>query len=92
VKICASDENYVWFNVVITDIAKKNYTQEYVAVPYITYLDNGVETTVYGPQSQGVTVFAVAELAYAGNETAETKEYLYNKVLSVVDPERYPKN
>lgn len=72
----------------VVDIPTENYTEEYVAVPYITYMDNGVEKTIYGTQTENVTVFNVAELAYADENTESTeKEYLYENVLRVVDPD-----
>ena len=91
VKIFNETDTHVWFTVVITEIAEKNYTEEYVAVPYITYLDGEVETTVYGAMTEDITVFDIAELAYADDKETETvKTYIYDNILSVVDPEKYP--
>ncbi len=81
----------VLFTVCILDIPKSGYTEEYVAVPYATYTENGEEITVYGNMTANVTVYAIAELAYADEKTSEeAKQYIYDNILSVVDPEKYP--
>ncbi len=91
VNIFKETDTHVWFTVVITEIAEKNYTEEYVAVPYITYLDSETETTVYGAMTEDITVFDIAELAYTDDKETETvKTYIYDNILSVVDPEKYP--
>lgn len=86
-------EDDVKFTACLIDIPEKNYEEEYVAVPYMTYIENGEEITVYGEKTEGITVFTIAEMAYADNKTSEVdKEYLYNNILSVVDPQKYPTN
>lgn len=86
-------DDEVKFTVCITEISEKNYTEEYVAVPYMTYIENGEDITVYGEQSNGINVFAIAEMAYFDSETSDSeKEYLYNNILNVVDSEAYPTN
>ena len=84
-------ETHIQYTVCITDIRPEYYTEEYVAVPYKTYVENGEEVTVYGNMTQNVTVYSVAELCYASADTsAEQKEYIYNNILTVVDPKKYP--
>jgi hypothetical protein len=86
-------DDEVKFTVCVIEIQKKNYTEEYVAIPYMTYIENGEEITVYGEKTEGITVFTIAEMAYADNKTSEVdKEYLYNNILGVVDPQKYPTN
>lgn len=92
VKLYKETEYAVWYTVVITGITPNNYTEEYVAVPYITYLDGETETTIYGTQTEDVTVYSIAQLAYADEtESSDVKDYLYNNILNVVDPSKYPK-
>ncbi len=91
VNLFEAKEDSVLFTVCILDIPESGYTEEYVAVPYATYIENGQEVTVYGNETANVTVFAIAELAYADENTSdETKQYIYDNILSVVDPEKYP--
>ena len=86
-------DDEVKFTVCVIEIPEKNYSEEYVAIPYMTYIENGEEITVYGEKTEGITVFTIAEMAYADNKTSEVdKEYLYNNILSVVDPQKYPTN
>ena len=81
-------EDEVRFTVCIIEIPEKNYDEEYVAVPYITYMDGGVEKTIYGQQTENVTLFNIAKLAYKDPETEQkVKDYIYESVLTVVDPE-----
>ena len=72
------------FFVCLTKTLPKNYQQEYVAVPYITYLDNtGEEITIYGEETTNVTVYNIADLAYRDPEASlSLKRYLYNNILS----------
>lgn len=90
VKIFDETETDIYYTVCITHIPLKKYTNEYVAVPYITYMDGKVEKTIYGDMSS-MTVYDIAQEAYADSRTdTATKEYLYKNILSAVDPQRYP--
>ncbi len=88
VKLYKEPGDTITYTACVIEMPVENYDEEYVAVPYITYMDNGVEKTIYGTQTESITVFNVAELAYndATVDTA-TKEYLYENVLTVVDPD-----
>lgn len=78
----------VKYTVCLIDTVPEKYNAEYVAVPYITYLDGGIEKTIYGAQTENVTIFNIADMMYEDADVdADTKEYLYNNVLSVVDPD-----
>lgn len=84
-------DKYVYFTVCVLQIDETHYAEEYTAVPYITYKKDGESVTEYGMQSQNVSVFTVAELCYDDSRTtAEEKNYLYDRILSVMDPEKYP--
>lgn len=88
VKLYKEPGDIITYTACVIEMPIENYAEEYVAVPYITYMDNGIEKTIYGTQTENITVFNVAELAY--NDTAvdtATKEYLYENVLTVVDPD-----
>lgn len=92
VKLFKITDDRVYYTVCIVDIMEANYNEEYVAVPYITYEKDGETVTEYGMQTENVNVFSVAELYYSDENTTEAeKTYLYNNILSVVNPENYPK-
>ncbi len=86
VKLYKEPGDIITYTACVIETPTENYSEEYVAVPYITYMDDGVEKTIYGTQTENVTVFNVAELAYNDAAVdAATKEYLYENVLTVVD-------
>ena len=88
VKLFKEPDEVITYTACVIETPVENYTKEYVAVPYITYIDDGVEKTIYGAQTENVTIFNVAELAYNDPATEQTvKDYLYENVLSVVDPD-----
>ncbi len=83
-------EDEVRFTVVITEISEKNYTEEYVVVPYTTYISGGKENTSYF-ELNSISIYSVAQSIYNyGYVTDAEKEYLYNNILTVVDPAKYP--
>ncbi len=78
----------ITYTVCITDTVARNYTDEYVAVPYITYLDKGAEVTVYGEQTENITIYSIADLAYKDTSNSEeVRGYLFENILSVVYPD-----
>ncbi len=83
VRLYSISETEVKFTVCITHIAEKNYKENYVIVPYITFLNEyGKETTYYGYMADRLSVFDVAEMMI--DDTAvpiDQKEYLNEKVL-----------
>lgn len=86
VNIYNQTDTHTYFTVCITNIAKYNYSNEYVAVPYITYMDGTIEKTIYGNMTENISVYSVAKEAYKDSNTdAATKEYLYKNIISVVD-------
>lgn len=90
VNIYEITEDEVWFTVVITEISEKNYTAEYVVVPYTTYISGGKENTSYFGLNS-ISIYSVAQSIYNyGYVTDAEKEYLYNNILTVVDPAKYP--
>ncbi len=92
VNLYSISDSCVEFTVVLTEIPEKTYAEEYVAVSYATYIDeNGEEITVYGEQTNNVSVFRIAEIAYSKTDSSdEFKEYLLENILNKVDPEKYP--
>ena len=92
VKLFNITDDRVYYTVCIIDIEAESYEEEFVAVPYITYEKDGETVTEYGMQTQNVSVFSVAELYYNDEKTTDAeKTYLYDNILSSVDPEKYPK-
>lgn len=84
-------DKYVYFTVCLLKIDESHYTEEYTAVPYITYLEDGKTITEYGMQTHNVSVFAVAEMGYIDEKSSEAeKNYLYENILTVIDPVKYP--
>ena len=74
----------------ITGITESRYDIKYTVRPYVTYMDGDEEVTVYGEQ-YSASIFDIAEAAYlSGKETQSDSEYLLNKILSKVDPVKYP--
>ena len=91
VKLFDITDDHVYFTVCIIKMDESHYTEEYTAVPYITYSENGKTVTEYGAKTTNVSVFSVAEMYYSDlNTTDEVKTYLYDNILSVVDPIKYP--
>lgn len=69
-KYDVSNPNYVSYTVCITDIQVKNYAQDYIVRPYITYMDNyGEIVTVYG-QSYSTSLLNIAQSAVAADDHA----------------------
>lgn len=88
----APDDSVARYTACITDIPEVNYEKEYTAVPYVTRLVDGEEVTVYG-EPMTASVFETAKAAVADAKLTEyAREYLYNNILSVVDPETYPED
>ena len=86
-------EDEVKFTVCVIEIPEKNYSEEYVAIPYMTYVENGEEITVYGEKTEGITVFTIAEMAYADSTVSDdVKKYLFDNILTVVRPDKYHKD
>ena len=84
-------DDYIYFTVCLLGIEEDNYTTEYTAVPYITYMQDGEMVTEYGMQTSNVSVYNVAQLCFEDKNSSDAdKEYLYNTILTVVDPEKYP--
>ncbi len=90
VKIFGQDENCIYFTVCLTNIPESKYNYEYVAVPYVTFTDNEQEITLYGTETENVTVFNIAKKWYENTDSETEKEFAYNNILSVVDPVTYP--
>ncbi len=89
-KVFREYETEIDFTVCVTDIGDHYYTEEYTVVPYITYMDGDVETTIYGT-GYSVCVFEIAKCVYNDKNTTERiKEEVY-KLLTAVDPQTYPK-
>lgn len=87
VKLFEEPSDVIKYTVCLIDTIPEKYNTEYVAVPYITYLDGGLEKTIYGTQTENVTIFNIAKIMYDdANVSTETKAYLYDEILSVVDP------
>ena len=56
VKLFGEDDEYIYYTVCITHIKEKNYSSEYVAVPYvITKNADGTDRITYG-EEQSLTV------------------------------------
>ena len=84
------DDTAYKFTACLTGLTDQQYVTEYTVRPYVTYVKDGEEVTVYGEQ-YSTSVFAVAEAAYnGGKETQSVAEYLLNNILSKVDPNKYP--
>ena len=83
VKLYSISETSVSFTVCITHITEKNYKENYVVVPYVTFLNEyGKETTYYGYLADSLSVFDVAEMMIDDTSVpVEQKEYLNEKVL-----------
>lgn len=88
VKLFFEDDKRLYFTVCITDITKERYGEEFAAVPYITYDENGATVTVYG-KSKSSSLYDVAKLVYNDENADEAqKEYVYNNIISVYDSEK----
>lgn len=84
------------FTGVLTNITEEEYEDNYTVRGYLIFEDKkGNKKTVYTAPVTTST-FAVAETAYsfvettgAYRESQEVRKYLFEKVLNVVDPEKY---
>ena len=90
-KIFAESENGIIFSGALTGISAERYQVDYTVRVYaIIERADGALVTVYDDPREA-NVFDVAVAAYsAGAEDPEILEYLYNNILSVVDPSTYP--
>lgn len=80
-------DQVVTFTACLIETPVEYYTEEYVAVPYITYIENGVEKTIYGEQTENVSIFNIAELAYKDENTSkEMKGYYFENILNLAEP------
>lgn len=90
-KVFAESENGIIFSGALTGISAERYQVDYTVRVYaIIERADGALVTVYDDPREA-NVFDVAVAAYsAGAEDPEILEYLYNNILSVVDPSTYP--
>ena len=87
VKLYTEPTDVLRYTVCLIETPVESYNQEFVAVPYITYLEGGAEKTIYGEQTNNVTIFTIAGMMYEDTRVdLETKDYLYENILSKVDP------
>jgi hypothetical protein len=86
VNVFKTTETHVWFTVCLVDIVQTRYDFDYVAVPYVTYMDGDQEITLYGEQLSA-SVYDVAVLAASDNsqETEEVKAYLKKNIIDYVE-------
>ncbi len=90
VKIFDTDKDRVYFTVCLTDISDANCKLKFSARPYITYSDGDGTATIYGTCASA-SLFDVAELLYRDEEASDAdKQMVYNKILTVADPKKYP--
>ena len=81
-----TSDTTVKYTVCLTGIT--DYEREYSAIPYVT---DSAGNTTYGELADGISVYEIAELCYADENTSETvKEYLLTNILNTVNPEKYP--
>lgn len=86
VKLFGEDGDKYTYTACMVGITEEYYATEYVAVPYATYMDGNSEITIYGTQTEPISVFDIADKAYqAGTEKSEVLEYLYENILVKVD-------
>ena len=91
VRLYAENDDEIIFSLCLTDILPSNYSRKYVSIPYMTYEDEGALKTVYGEQAGGISMYDIAQLAYIDHRNSEEiRNSIYDKILSVVDPEKYP--
>ncbi len=91
VRMYAETDSEIIFTLCLTDILPQNYKRKYVAVPYISFEDEGALKTVYGEQTGGISLFDIAEYAYVDSRNPEEfRNHIYNTILSVADPIKYP--
>ncbi len=89
--------NYISYNLVVSQIKSENYARYYAVRAYCTYNYLGRDFTVYDGADSGSalcsarSVYYIAEKAYASaSESEYAKQYIYQKVLTVADPQKYP--
>lgn len=88
----APTDTAVTYTACMVDIKKENYTKEYTVVPYVTYMDEGKKVTLYG-DSYSTSIFEVAKAVFEDESNTEyIREYVYNNILHVVDPDTYPED
>ena len=91
VRIYAQNEDEIIFTLCVTDILPQNYTRKFVAVPYLSYEDEGALKTVYGEQTSGISMYDIAQFAWRDPKNPESiRNSIYDSILSVVDPQKYP--
>ncbi len=91
VRLYSQNDKEIVFTLCLTGIAPKNFMRKYIVIPYMSYEDEGALKTVYGEQSKGISMFDIAEFAYTDKQNSEQiRASIYNNILSVADPEKYP--
>lgn len=90
-KIFKRENDRIYYTACVTQIAKRNYCSEYVAVPYVTYTDSeGQTVTKYGEASEKINVFSIASAASSDEACDETvKQYLEDEILSVISANHF---
>jgi len=91
VRIYAQSEEEIIFTLCVTDILPQNYTRKFIAVPYLSYEDEGALKTVYGEQTSGISMYDIAQFAWRDPANSQSiRDSIYDSILSVVDPQKYP--
>jgi len=87
VKLFDVTEQRVYYTVCITGIGTDKYKEKFVFIPYAT--SDGV--THYGECATSLSLYDVAVLIYNSQEASyEIKNYVYENILTVTEPDIYP--
>ncbi len=91
--IFAYNSSDIIFSAALTGITEEKYQIDYSLRVYcILERSDGERITVYDDQTRYANIYQVAEKAYEqGTEKAETLKYIYDNILSKVNPTKYPK-
>ena len=81
-------DDAVQFTAALVGITEANYQTDYsVRVYAVLQRADGSTVTVYDDETRSYNIFEVAKAAYESDDNAD---YMYDNILSVVDPVTYP--
>ena len=81
-------DDAIQFTAALVGITEANYQTDYsVRVYAVLRRADGSTVTVYDDETRSYNIFEVAKAAYESDDNAD---YMYDNILSVVDPVTYP--
>lgn len=90
VNIYKEDDERVYFTVCVAGIPESRYGIKFTAIPYLTFEENGADVTVYGDQTNGISLFDMAYEIYNDSSVPYDKRMEMYDILSKTHPDIYP--